>query len=227
MIDLLYQDNRILVCIKPFGVRSTDEPGGLPGLLREQLGNPNACVRTVHRLDQVVGGAMVLARSRESTKRLSAQVQGRTFFKEYLAVVHGAPPAVSGELRDLLVRNKAERKTYVTAHPSKEAQEAALEYQLMGQCGGYSLVRIHLLTGRTHQIRAQFSAHGCPIYGDKKYSSPVDGGVRIALWSHKLGFVHPQTEEPLSFSAPPPRVEPWTLFYRNNGEVMEWQGRIF
>lgn len=221
MIDILYQDNRILVCVKPFGVRSTDEAGGLPGLLREELGDPKGCLRTVHRLDQVVGGAMVLARSREAARRLSAQVRERAFFKEYLAVVHGTPPKKSGELRDLLVRNKAERKTYVAASPSKETQEAALEYQVLGQCGGCSLVRIHLLTGRTHQIRAQFSAHGCPIYGDKKYGSPVDGGGRIALWSHKLGFVHPQTEEPLSFSAPPPRVEPWPLFSQNTGEVME------
>lgn len=215
MIDILYQDNRILVCVKPFGVRSTDEPGGLPGLLREQLGDPKACVRTVHRLDQVVGGAMVLARSREAAKRLSAQVQGRTFFKEYLAVVHGVPPEVSGEFRDLLVRDKSERKTYIATRPGKDAQEAALEYRVLGECNGFSLVRVHLLTGRTHQIRAQFSARGLPIYGDKKYGSPIDGKNEIALWSHKLGFTHPQTEEPLFFCAPPPQAEPWSLFPPN------------
>lgn len=167
---------------------------------------------------------MVLARSREAAKRLSAQIQGRTFFKEYLAVVHGTPPKNAGQFRDLLFRDKAERKTYVASCPGKEVQEAALEYQVLGEYDGFSLVRIHLLTGRTHQIRAQFSARGLSIYGDQKYGSPIDGNNEIALWSHRLGFTHPQTEAPLSFRVPPPRREPWSLFSGIcDTEVMERQ----
>lgn len=209
-MEILYQDNRILVCIKPAGILSTDEPGGLPELVRRELGDSQACVRTVHRLDRVVGGVMVLARSREAARRLSAQIRQHSWSKEYLAVVHGTPG--SGTFHDLLLRSKAERKTYVVSHPEKGAQEAILDYASIASVNSLSLVRIRLKTGRTHQIRAQFSAHGYPLYGDKKYDAPEDSGHTIALWSHSISFIHPQTEQPVHFSALPSRTAPWTDF---------------
>ena len=90
-MDILYQDNSILVCIKPAGMLSTDEPGGMPELVRQALGDPKACVRTVHRLDRVVSGLMVLARTPDAASKLSAQIREHDFGKTYLAVVHGAP----------------------------------------------------------------------------------------------------------------------------------------
>ncbi len=212
MVEILYADNRILVCLKPVGVVSTDEPGGLPDLLRQQLGDARACVRTVHRLDQVVGGVMVLARSREAARRLSAQVAGRQFQKQYLAVVQGVPAPAAGCYRDLLVRNKAERKTCVTDQPGRDAREAVLRYRVLEQADDCALVEITLETGRTHQIRAQFSAHGHPLLGDRKYGGQETESAGVALWSHAISFVHPETEEVLRFSAPPPRVHPWTEF---------------
>lgn len=209
-MKILYQDNRILVCIKPAGVLSTDEPGGLPELVRRELGDPQACVRTVHRLDRVVGGVMVLARSREAARRLSAQMQQHSWSKDYLAVVHGRPG--SGTFHDLLLRSKEERKTYVVSQPEKGAQEAILDYAAIASTDSLSLVRIRLKTGRTHQIRAQFSSHGYPLFGDKKYGALEDSGHTIALWSHSLAFIHPQTEQPVQFSALPPRTAPWTDF---------------
>ena len=102
-MEIIYQDRRIIVAIKPAGVLSTNEPGGMPQLLREYLGDPQACVRTVHRLDQAVSGLMVFARSQEAARRLSAEMAGRWFHKEYLAVVHGAPPQETGSFSDLLL----------------------------------------------------------------------------------------------------------------------------
>lgn len=212
-MELLYQDNRILVCLKPYGVVSTDEPGGLPALVRRELGDSRACVRTVHRLDQVVGGVMVLARSREAASRLGLQVQAHTFQKEYLAVVHGQPAQTEGTFRDLLGRSKEERKTYLACEPGKDIQEAVLHYRVLESREGFSLVRVRLETGRTHQIRAQFSGHGLPLVGDKKYGAAAQAMEGIALWSCRLAFDHPQTGARLTFFAPPPARWPWTLFH--------------
>ncbi|MCD7856381.1 MAG: RluA family pseudouridine synthase [Clostridiales bacterium] len=211
-MDILYQDNRILVCVKPAGIRSTDEPGGLPDCLRRELGDTHACLRTVHRLDQVVGGVMVLARSREAARRLSAQVRQHELEKDYLAVVHGVPAEAQGELRDLLARSKAERKTYVVSEPGRDVREAVLHYRALETVGGLTLVAIRLQTGRTHQIRAQFSARGLPLVGDRKYGAPEEGADGIGLWACRLSFTHPQTGERVTFSAPPPRTVPWTAF---------------
>ena len=209
MLDILYCDDALCVAIKPAGVLSTDESGGMPDLVREALGG--GCVRTVHRLDRVVSGLMVLARSPESAAALSAQIRAQTFGKDYLAVVHGLLPAPAGTFTDLLLRNKAERKTYVVHHLEKGVQEAILDYERLAEAEGLSLVRITLRTGRTHQIRAQFSARGLPLAGDRKYSL-LDDGCPIALWSHALSFSHPVTGAPMAFSAPPPRQEPWSRF---------------
>lgn len=208
-MDMIYQDNRVIVCVKPAGVVSVDEPGGLPDLLRQELGDPTASVRTVHRLDQVVGGAMVLARSREAAKRLSRQVQEHTFHKIYLAVVEGVPEVERGTYRDLLRRSKEERKTYLVPEPGKDVQEAILHYEVLAQNGAYALIRIRLETGRTHQIRAQFSGHGHPVAGDKKYGAIPTEGEGIALWSHEIGFFHPQTGEWMQFVSMPPDRAPW------------------
>lgn len=218
-MDILYQDNRVIVCIKPHGVLSTDEPGGLPGLIREYLGDEKACVRTVHRLDRVVGGVMVLARSREAAKRLSGQVQDRSFRKTYLAVVWGELEREEGTLRDLLLRSKEEKKTYLVTEPGKDVQEAILNYRVLGRKEGKSLVEIHLVTGRTHQIRAQFSGHGHPLVGDKKYGAPEEEWEGIALWSCHVGFRHPQTGEEMDVRVLPPKTEPWTAFEEYLGRL--------
>ena len=216
MIDILYQDNRIIVCVKPAGILSTDEPGGLPDLLRKELGQQNSCIRTVHRLDQVVGGVMVLARSREAARRLSAQMQGHGFRKEYLAIVHGIPDLQEATLNDLLIRDKATHTTHVTDMPGKDVREAVLSYHVISHREGLSLLKVNLYTGRTHQIRAQLSAHGWPIYGDHKYGAKSVCENGIALWSYQLSFIHPQTEAPLTFYADTPQCVPWTLFQGGN-----------
>ena len=167
-MELIHIDRDIVVCIKPPRVLSTDEPGGLPDLIREG-----------------------------------------EFQKEYLAVIHGAPEKPMGTLQDLLLRNKAEKKTYVVTQPGKDVQEAILNYELLSQSNHISKVRIELVTGRTHQIRAQFSGRGMPLVGDRKYSLFEDD-CEIALWSHKIAFNHPYTKQRLEFIQEPPEVYPWT-----------------
>ena len=210
-MEILYQNANILVCIKPARVLSTDEPGGLPELVREALGDPKADVRTVHRLDRVVSGVMVLARSANAASELSRQIREDKFRKEYLAVVHGRPESPEGTLRDLLARDKARRMTFVADAPGKGVQEAALSYRVLDYANGMSLVRVRLHTGRTHQIRVQFSSRGMPLVGERKYAVWNDP-CELALWSAKIGFYHPGTGEWVEFSKEPPAVFPWTEF---------------
>lgn len=212
-MEILYQNANILVCIKPARVLSTDEPGGLPELVREALDDPKADVRTVHRLDRVVSGVMVLARSANAASELSRQIREDQFRKEYLAVVHGRPENPEGTLHDLLARDKARRMTFVAEAPGKGVQEAALSYRVLEYANGMSLVRVRLHTGRTHQIRVQFSSRGMPLVGERKYAVWNDP-CELALWSAKIGFYHPGTGEWVEFSKEPPAVFPWTEFGR-------------
>ena len=208
-MDIIYSDKDILVCIKPSGVLSTDEPGGLPSLLREELGDPQANIRTVHRLDRVVSGLMVVARRSQAASALSDQIRRGDFQKEYLAVCHGILVPSNGEFTDLLLRDKLERKTYVVSQPGINVQKAILDYTVLSVSQEMSRVKILLKTGRTHQIRAQFSNRGYPLVGDRKYGLCEDE-CNIALWSHKLIFIHPYSGKKMEFTADPPAVYPWT-----------------
>lgn len=207
-MDVLYHDKHIAVCIKPPKVLSTDEDGGMPQLVRDALGGE---ARTVHRLDRAVGGLMVLARTAAAASELSRQMRDDEFGKEYLAVVHGALPSC-GTMEDLLRRDKARRMTFVTDTPGKGVQPAELRYETLAERQGMSLVRIELITGRTHQIRCQFAARSHPLVGDRKYGTLTDGECNIALWSHSLTFTHPQSGERVHFQAVPPAAWPWTDF---------------
>ncbi|MDD5863861.1 MAG: RluA family pseudouridine synthase [Firmicutes bacterium] len=209
-MEILHVDEKIVVCIKPARVLSTDEPGGLPELVREALGDPEADVRTVHRLDRVVSGVMVLARSPEAASALSRQIREDRFHKEYLAVVHGCPAEPEGTFRDLLGRDKARRMTFVTAQPGKGIQEAVLSYAVLNRREDMTRVRVMLQTGRTHQIRVQFASRGMPLVGERKYAV-LDDPCEIALWSAKIGFTHPGTGQWVEFAKEPPAVYPWTV----------------
>lgn len=206
-MEIIYKDEVVLVCIKPAGVLSTDEPGGLPELVRNELGDEKADVRTVHRLDRAVSGLMVLARGAKAASELSRQIRDGEFEKEYLAVVHGETED-KAELRDLLLRNKARKMTFVVTEPEKGVQEALLDYETLERRAGLSKVKIHLHTGRTHQIRVQFSSRGFPLVGERKYCEPMDD-CPLALWSHMIGFTHPRTGERMRFEKEPPAVWPW------------------
>ena len=204
---IIYQDKDIVVAIKPGRVLSTDEPGGMPELVRQALGTED--VRTVHRLDRVVSGLMVLARSAEAASELSRQIREDQFEKEYMAVVHGAPEQNEGRLQDLLFRDKARKMTMVANEPGKGVLPASLRYRVLNKNNGMSRVRIALETGRTHQIRVQFASRNLPLVGERKYST-LEDDCEIALWSYRLAFTHPTTGKPMEFTLEPPATYPWT-----------------
>lgn len=206
-MELIYQDKDIVVCVKPARVLSTDEPGGMPELVRQALGIKD--VRTVHRLDRVVSGLMVLALSAEAASELSRQIREDQFEKEYLAIVHGTPEQDAGRLQDLLLRDKARKMTLVAQEPGKGVQPASLRYRVLNKGNAMSRVRVALETGRTHQIRVQFASRGLPLVGERKYST-LEDDCEIALWSYRLAFTHPTTGKPMEFTLEPPRVYPWT-----------------
>ncbi len=207
MIDILYADDSLAVCIKPPRVLSTDEPGGLPELLRETLGTQD--FRTVHRLDRVVSGLMVVARNAAAASELSRQIRENAFEKEYQAVVHGCPAEREGRLTDLLTRDKARKMTVVARLPGKDVLPAALQYWVLASNRELTRLRIRLETGRTHQIRVQFASRGLPLVGERKYSESNDP-CEIALWSCRLVFCHPVTGQPMEFTKEPPKAYPWT-----------------
>ena len=124
-------------------------------------------------------------------------------------MIHGMPAEECGEFRDLLWRNKQERKTYIVDTPDKDVQEAVLDYKVLNHAEDMTRVRIRLHTGRTHQIRAQFSGRGLPLVGDRKYGMPQDD-CAIALWSYRLAFNHPYSGKPMEFILEPPEIYPWS-----------------
>lgn len=209
MIEILYQDADIAVCVKPVGVPSqgTDE-NALPTRLCAQLGGE---VYPVHRLDQITGGVMLFARTKQAAARLSAQLQTDAFEKEYLAVLDGTWENDAGELQDLLFFDRRKGKSFPVARRRGGVKDASLSYQVLAREQGQTLVRVRLHTGRTHQIRVQFASRGFPLVGDGKYGSR-NSRCTCALWACALRFCHPVTGETLRFSAQPPEDYPWRLF---------------
>ena len=162
-MDILYSDNSIAVIIKPVGLDSEAE---VPAALKEALGGE---VFPIHRLDKNVGGVMVYARTKQAAAALSKAVQEGSMVKEYVAMVHGTPPE-SGDWSDLLFKDSSKNKVFVVKKERKGVKKARLEFQTLLP-GAESLVRIRLHTGRSHQIRVQFSSRGFPLVGDHKYGA--------------------------------------------------------
>ena len=165
-MEILFSDKQIVVCVKPVGLDSEVE---VPNALKEALGGE---IFPIHRLDKNVGGVMVFARTKQSAAALSKAVQDGTMVKEYVAMVHGTPPE-SGDWEDWLFKDSRKNKVFVVKRERKGVKKARLEFTTL-QPGADSLVRIRLHTGRSHQIRVQFSSRGYPLVGDHKYGSRDD-----------------------------------------------------
>ncbi len=215
MPTVLYQDSDLILVDKPVGVLAqADAAGGdsLPARLLAQ----GFAVKPVHRLDRATGGVMAYALTDKSAAALSALVGDHARFKkEYLAVVCGEPAEESGTLQDLLYHDARKNKSYVVKRQRGGVRRAALDYTVLAtvtaEAETFSLMRVRLHTGRTHQIRVQFASRGWPLAGDNRY-----GGTRdcpLALWSHRLTFPHPCTGEPIGgTSLPDTAAYPWRLF---------------
>ena len=153
---------------------------------------------------------MLFSRRREITGKLTAAIAEHRVTKEYLAVLRGTPEKDSDTLTDLLFRDAAHNKSYVVKRMRKGVREASLDYTVQGRADGLTLVRVRLHTGRTHQIRVQFSSRGLPLLGDIRYGSKAP--CSPALWSHRLALTHPVTGKPVDVTCPPPDSWPWSLF---------------
>lgn len=178
-MEILYSDRDMAVCVKPVGLDSEQE---VPAALKEILGGE---LFPIHRLDKNVGGVMVYARTKQAAAELSRAVQAGSMVKEYVALVHGTPPE-TGDWEDLLWKDSGKNKVFVVKRLRGGVKKARLEYRVLsaGEC---SLVRIRLHTGRSHQIRVQFSSRGFPLVGDHKYGAR-DSSPAPMLFSCRITF---------------------------------------
>lgn len=212
-VRILYQDEHIAVVFKPCGVLSEahESQPNLPAILRELCG---CAVYPVHRLDRTTEGLMVYAKTPAAAAGLSAAVAGGSMRKTYLAAVEGVPEE-TGELRDLLYYDRTRRKSYVVQRERRGVKEARLRYERLASAGyegrEISLVRIVLLTGRTHQIRVQFASRRHPLVGDRRYGSTVPAR-EIALCACELAFPHPVTGDEMRFTCDPTNEIFHTIF---------------
>lgn len=215
MINILYEDKYIIVCEKPVGVLSEEIPHkrNMPDLLKQQTKAYK--INVLHRLDKLVGGVMVFSKHPKATAGLSKAILNREITKEYLAVIKGVPHSKIGVMEDYLFKDSKINKSFVVKTLRKGAKQAKLEYEVLdtkkSEGADVSLVKIRLHTGRTHQIRVQFSSRQMPLVGDEKYGG-ADKKCKIALWSAHLGFKHPISRNEVDIKLMPPKNYPWDLF---------------
>lgn len=205
---VIYEDNHLIVAVKPFGMPSQEDETKDPDMLtwiknyvKEKYHKPGAVyIGLLHRLDRVAGGLMVFARTSKAAGRMSEELRTHRFQKIYHTVVEGTMPEKSGTLKDVLWKDSEKNKVRVVSEGHIGGKEARLAYECIGRLGERSLMRVELHTGRSHQIRVQFASRGCPIWGDLKYGSK-NPKKTIALWSYHLAFIHPVRKEPMEFTA--------------------------
>lgn len=217
-MQVVYEDNHIIIVSKRSGeIVQGDKTGDEPlsetvkQYIKAKYQKPgNVFLGVVHRLDRPVSGLVVFAKTSKALSRLNNMFRDGEVHKTYWAIVKNTPPYEEGELVNWIVRNEKQNKSYAYDHEVKNSKKAILRYKLMGHTDRYSLLEIHLLTGRHHQIRCQLSKMGCPIKGDLKYGaqrSNPDGS--ISLLSHRVEFVHPVSKETIVVEAPLPDDNLW------------------
>ena len=215
MINVIYEDNHLLVVEKPINIPVQADLSNdidLLSMLKEYIKNKykklgNVYLGLVHRLDRPVGGVMVFAKTSKCASRLSKQIKNGDLKKIYYAVVEGNV-FEKGLLKDKLLKNS---KTN-TVSIDKNGKEAELYFEKISYKDNLSLVKIDLKTGRSHQIRVQFSSRGYPLYGDHRYNKNCKDKSQIGLFAKELSFYHPITKEKLIFKLDLPDRYPFTLF---------------
>lgn len=215
MIKIIYEDNHLLVVEKPINIpvqaddsKDLDFLTMLKNYIKIRDKKPgNVYLGLVHRLDRPVGGVMVFAKTSKCASRLSEQIRNNNFKKTYFAIVENRVED-EGKFIDKLLKDT--KKNIVKV--DEKGKLSSLTYKLIDYKNNLSLVKIDLETGRSHQIRVQFSTHGNPLYGDQKYNINAKVGEQIALFSNSITFNHPITKENLTFSLDLPNRKPWNMF---------------
>ena len=208
-MKIIHQTAEYVVVCKAAG---EDSEHDLPGLLAEQNGDRAADYYVVHRLDKAASGLLVLARDRQTAGELSRQQTENRLRKSYLCVVPGVPEPASGEMQDLLYKDKMKQKMFPVKRKRAGVKDASLTYRVLETQTSLALVEVELQTGRFHQIRCQFAARKLPLVGDGKYGSRVRS-PHLALFCRTLSFYDPKEKKELCFTAAPPAEFPWEIFY--------------
>jgi 23S rRNA pseudouridine1911/1915/1917 synthase len=218
---ILYEDNHIIVVLKPQNVACCPDESGDDSLfdcvkryIKVTYEKPgNVYLGLVHRLDRPTGGVMVFAKTSKAAARLSEQIRTGGFEKKYLAVLCGVPSKKKATLENYLRKNTVNNTVYVCTQTEEGAKFASLDYEIKEEKGGLSLAEIKLHTGRTHQIRVQMASINCPLYGDMRYGGEKAIKGKLALWAYSLRFSHPTTGERMNFKIEPPKDEgAWKSF---------------
>ena len=218
---ILYEDNHIIVVLKPQNVPTCEDESKDKDLLSmikdyiKQTYNKqgNVYVGLVHRLDRPTGGVMVFAKSSKAASRLSEQMKDGDFEKKYYAVLVGAPKEDKATLTGYMKKNAVNNMVYMCGETVQGAKFASLDYTVLEKKDGLSLAEVRLHTGRSHQIRVQMSSIGNPVYGDMRYGGENAMKGKLALWAYYLSFTHPVSKERLVFRVQPPKESsPWNIF---------------
>lgn len=218
-MDILYEDNHIIVVVKPQNVPTQEDDSHdldmltmVKEYIKETYEKPgNVYVGLVHRLDRPTGGVMVFAKTSKAASRLTEQIKSKEMKKNYLCVVNGVPTKKQATCIDYLKKNERTNKVTVEPELVANAKYSELSYDLLENNDSRSLLKIDLVTGRSHQIRVQLSHRFLPIVGDQKYGKQEK--CNLALWAYELKFYHPTTKKLLTFKAYPPiEKAPWNAF---------------
>lgn len=218
---ILYEDNHIIVVLKPQNVPSQGDDSNdvdMLSIVKEYIKETykkegNVYVGLVHRLDRPTGGVMVFAKSSKAAARLSEQMKAGDFEKKYFAVLCGVPREKKAVLTNYLKKNAVNNMVYVCGPTVEGAKLAELDYKILQEANGLSLAEVRLHTGRSHQIRVQMNFLGTPVYGDMRYGGEKAKKGYLALWAYSLSFTHPVLKERMVFKVQPPvDVKPWNEF---------------
>ena len=215
-VQILYEDNHLIVCVKPAGVLSQGDGSDAQDMLtilkkyiKQKYDKPGEVfLGLVHRLDRPVSGVMVFARTSKAASRLSEQIRSGMTEKYYRCIVEGLMEG-EGKLENYILKDAKTNSVTIYDKPTADAKYAVLEYKALKQESGRTLVQIKLGTGRAHQIRAQLARSGHPIAGDRKYGKDSKADYDIALQSFRLEFDHPTKKERMAFEIPMPSCAPW------------------
>lgn len=218
-VMVLFEDNHLIVAIKPAGVLSQSDGSNAPDMLtilkayiKEKYQKPGEVyLGLVHRLDRPVSGVMVFARTSKAASRLSEQIRSRKVEKLYRCVVNGVLEG-EGRLENYISKDESTNTVTVSDTEKPGYKASYLDYKALDSKNGLTLVEVKLGTGRSHQIRAQMAHSGFPLIGDQKYGKKDERTKDIALEAYKLSFEHPVKREFITFEAPVPASFPWSLF---------------
>lgn len=220
---VLYEDNHVVVVVKPHNVPSQEDESGDKDMLsmvkeyvKEKYNKEgDAFIGLVHRLDRPTGGIMVFARNSKAASRLSKQIADRQMEKVYYAVTTSIPKQKSGILSNELKKDEKNNIVKIVPISEKGAKHAELSYKVLATEEENALLEVKLITGRGHQIRVQFAGINCPLYGDNKYGKEKNKGTtNLGLWAGRLEFVHPVSKQKMTFVCQPDSTkEPWSKFY--------------